>query len=200
MSRALQLYLASTSPRRRELLQQMGLVFDTLHVDVDERIQENEPARDFVIRMALEKARAGWQHALRIQSLPVLGSDTAVVVDDEIFGKPRDRQHALDMLMRMSGRCHQVMTAVALVSESGEDVRVNCSQVCFRPLTMDEINAYWQTGEPQDKAGAYAIQGLAAQFIRHLHGSYSAVMGLPLYETAELLSEYGVQCLAPVEK
>jgi septum formation protein len=129
----------------------------------------------------------------------VLGSDTVVVVDDEIFGKPRDRGHALDMLTRMSSRCHQVMTAVAVVHEAEEDVRVNCSQVCFRPLSQDEINCYWESGEPQDKAGAYAIQGLAAQFIRYLQGSYSAVMGLPLYETAELLEEYGVQCL-PVSK
>jgi septum formation protein len=199
MSQAIQLYLASTSPRRRELLQQLGLVFDTLSVDVNERIMENEPARDFASRMALEKARAGWQHVQRIQSLPVLGSDTVVVVDDVIFGKPRDRQHAVDMLTRLSDRCHQVITAVALVREADEDVRVNCSQVCFRALSMDEINAYWKTGEPQDKAGAYAIQGIAAQFIRHLQGSYSAVMGLSLYETAELLSGFDVQCLLSVE-
>ncbi len=195
MSRAIQLYLASTSPRRRELLQQLGLVFDTLAVDVNETIMDNESANDFVVRMALQKATAGWQHIRREQPLPVLGSDTVVVVDDEIFGKPRDRAHAQDMLTRLSGRCHQVLTAVALKSVATEDVRVNSSQVCFRSLSMQEINAYWQTGEPQDKAGAYAIQGLAAQFIRHLQGSYSAVMGLPLYETAELLSETGVECL-----
>jgi septum formation protein len=199
MSRAIQLYLASTSPRRRELLQQLGLVFDTLSVDVNEKMKENEHARDFVSRMALEKARAGWQCAQRMQSIPVLGSDTVVVVDEDIFGKPRDRQHAVDMLTRLSDRCHQVITAVALVHGQEEDVRVSNSQVCFRPLSMDEINAYWKTGEPQDKAGAYAIQGIAAQFICHLQGSYSAVMGLPLFETAELLSEFAVQYLLPTK-
>ena len=193
MDREIQLYLASTSPRRRELLQQLGLAYGTLKVDVDETVQEHEAARDFVMRMALQKARTGWQHEQRTQPVPVLGSDTIDMVDDEIFGKPRDKQHAQEMLMRLSGRCHQVLTAVAVKLDASEDVRVNCTEVCFRNLAAEEINAYWQTGEPRDKAGAYAIQGLAAQFIHHLHGSFSAVMGLPLYETAELLSQSGVK-------
>ncbi len=200
MSQKLQLYLASTSPRRRELLQQMGLVFTTLSIDIDEQKKEFESPRDFVSRMALEKARAGWQHRQRTESLPVLGSDTVVVVDEEIYGKPRDRQHAMDMLTRISGRCHQVITAVALVHESMQAVELNCSQVCFRALSEQEMHAYWQTGEPLDKAGAYAIQGLAAQFICDLRGSYSGVMGLPLYETVELLADFGVECLSVAEK
>lgn len=188
-----QLYLASTSPRRQELLLQLGLEFDILAINIDESMQINEVPRDFVQRLALEKAGAGWNHPGRQQDLPVLGSDTIVVHDGEIFGKPRDSEHAQQMLARLSGNCHQVMTAVALKYAGQETVSVNISRVCFRSMTIEEIKAYCLTSEPEGKAGAYAVQGLAAQFIHHLEGSFSGVMGLPLYETAELLRQSGVK-------
>ena len=192
MDQLIQFYLASTSPRRKDLLQQAGYVFDTLAIDVDETPLLNEKAADFVSRMALEKARAGWLQAQRTGVLPVLGADTVIVLDDDIFGKPENRSHALSMLEQLSARYHQVMTAVAIKLNEHEVVRLNTSRVCFRQLTRAEIESYWQTGEPEGKAGAYAIQGRAALFIRHMEGSYSSVMGLPLCETGELLAESGV--------
>jgi len=199
MDPLIQLYLASTSPRRQALLQQVGYVFDTLAIDVDETPVVNEKAADFVSRMALEKARAGWRHAQRTDLLPVLGSDTVVVLDDDIFGKPQNREHAVSMLGQLSARCHQVLTAVALKQDTYETVRLNTSRVCFRQLTRTEIESYWQTGEPEGKAGAYAIQGRAALFIQYMEGSYSSVMGLPLCETGELLAEMGVLPVAGLE-
>ena len=180
-----QLVLASTSPRRRELLAQLDVPFEVLAVAVDERPLPAELAADHVCRLALAKARAG-SARLGPQAC-VLGADTVVALDGEIFGKPADRDDAAAMLRRLSGRTHAVLSAVARVQAGAHLVRLSESQVTFRTLSAAEIVAYCDTGEPLDKAGAYAIQGRAAAFIRHLEGSYSGVMGLPLFETAELL-------------
>ncbi len=185
------LYLASRSPRRRELLQQMGLRFTALEVEVDEVAKPGEEPAAFVQRLALEKARAGWFSPLRRMSAPVLGADTVVVVDDEILGKPVDCSHAMTMLGKLSDRSHRVLSAVSLVWDDRTDTRLNVSTVWFRILTESERERYCETGEPLDKAGGYAIQGRAAAFISRLEGSYSGVMGLPLYETAELLESFG---------
>jgi septum formation protein len=189
-----QLYLASQSPRRRELLAQIGVVFEVLAVDVDETLDSGEDAGTYVRRVALEKARAGWRGLADGRRRPVLGADTAVVCGPDILGKPRDRTHALDMLQRLSGRTHSVLSAVALVADRTA-VRVQSSRVTFRTLHPDECAAYWDTGEPLDKAGAYAIQGRAAIFVSRIEGSYSGVMGLPLFETAALLQEAGIGVL-----
>lgn len=192
MTGAPQLYLASQSPRRRELLQQIGVTHEVLAVTVDETPHPGETAREYVVRVALEKARAGRALLAPGHALPVLGADTSVVVADTVLGKPVDRADAIAMLTRLSGGTHAVLSAVALVGPGGEATRLSTSHVTFRTLTERECAAYWGTGEPADKAGAYAIQGLAAVFIARLEGSYSGVMGLPLYETAELLKESGI--------
>lgn len=180
-------YLASGSPRRRELLDQIGVRYQVLKQDVAEEVLPNESPQQFVIRLALDKARAGRQ-LLSDNIKPVLGADTAVVVDKLILGKPKDRDDGLKMLSLLAGRCHQVYSAVALISVTGEEYhRLSCSEVCFREMSQKECEQYWATGECVDKAGAYAIQGQAAEFITKLNGSYSGVMGLPLFETAELL-------------
>ncbi len=183
--------LASRSPRRRELLHQIGVDFDVIDVDVDEQRGPQESAEAFVARVALDKARAGRSALPAASPMPVLGADTAVVIDDEVLGKPRDGADAARMLSLLSGRTHRVLTAVALVA-GRETVCVSTSNVTFRTLGDAECAAYWASGEPADKAGAYAIQGLAAVFISRLEGSYSGVMGLPLYETATLLQESGI--------
>ncbi len=188
------LVLASASPRRSELLNQIGIRFRQRAVAIDETPRQQESAYDYVRRVALEKARAVHLE-LGDDEVLVLGADTAVVVDERPLGKPADLAHAREMLRRLSGRMHRVFSAVALVGER-EAVRVSESLVWFRSLSDVEIDAYWQTGEPQDKAGGYAIQGLAAVFVERLEGSYSGVMGLPLYETAQLLQEFGIQVLA----
>jgi len=186
-----QIYLASKSPRRAELLQQIGVSFEAVDVDVPEDRQVNEPARDFVQRLATDKASAGWQASDK--SCPVLGADTVVVLDDEILGKPASQADAENMLASLSGREHTVMTAIALMNAEQLLTRLNCSQVSFREITEIEIKNYVASTEPLDKAGAYAIQGQAAVFIEHLQGSYSGVMGLPLFETADLLRKIGIQ-------
>ena len=188
------IYLASQSPRRRELLQQIGVDHSVVAVDVSEQRHEDETAHGFVTRVALDKARAGWQALPVQQRRPVLGADTVVVSGAHILGKPRDREAALQMLQLLSGRTHQVLTAVALVADR-EVVCVSSSRVTFRTLSEAECAAYWETGEPLDKAGAYAVQGLAAIFISGIDGSYSGVMGLPLFETAQLLNEFGINVL-----
>ncbi len=184
-------YLASGSPRRRELLQQIGVRFRVLDAAVDETVLQGDSARDYVGRLAAAKAAAGW-HRRGPADAPVLGADTAVVLDGKILGKPRDRPDAEAMLAQLSGRTHEVLTAVALHTGPGSDLRISHSWVRFRPLQGPEIRAYWDTGEPCDKAGAYAIQGYAAVFVAELRGSFSGVMGLPLFETAQLLSAAGV--------
>ena len=182
------IYLASQSPRRRELLQQLGVRFAVRPADLPEQPRPGELPQAFVQRMALEKASHVWNNLEEQQRAPVLGADTVVCIDDRILGKPVDKADAIAMLMRLSGRTHEVMTGVALVSQQ-HSVCVNVSQVTFKALDRNEIERYWSTSEPGDKAGSYAIQGYAAAFITHLQGSYSGVMGLPLYETAQLLQE-----------
>ena len=186
------LYLASASPRRRELLRQIGVAYRRLPVEVDETPLPGESPGDYVARLALAKARTGWRTLGRRAPRPVLGADTAVVVDAVILGKPRDRDEGLAMLARLSGREHRVLSAVALADATRDAVRVQESRVRFRELTAAERAVYWNSGEPLDKAGGYAIQGRAAAFIAELRGSYSGVMGLPLFETAELLREFGI--------
>jgi septum formation protein len=185
-------YLASESPRRRELLRQIGVPFRVLAVPVDESVRAGEAADAYVTRLAEAKAGSGWGVAQAAGVAPVLGADTAVVVDGQIFGKPTDQGHALRMLAALSGRTHEVLTAVALCTAAGCVNRLSRSKVTFRPIGADERLAYWQSGEPQGKAGAYAIQGLAGVFVAGLCGSYSGVMGLPLFETAALLDAAGV--------
>jgi len=186
------LCLASASPRRRELLAQIRVVHEVVPADVDERRLPGEPPRDYVLRLAREKA-------LRVRSRlpawqPVLAADTAVVLGETVYGKPRDRQDASEMLAALGGRAHEVLTAVALVTSGGVTSALSASTVRLRMLTEAERAAYWDTGEPCDKAGAYAIQGLGAVFVESLSGSYSGVMGLPLFETAQLLAAAGIPC------
>jgi septum formation protein len=180
-----QIVLASASPRRRELLQQLAVPHEVLAVDVDETPLHGETAQQLVARLALVKAREGLRRDGGAH--PVLGSDTVVVVDHVVFGKPVDRADALRMLAALSGRTHQVLTAVALATNAGVAEAMSRTDVTMRPIAPDEAAAYWETGEPQGKAGGYAIQGRGAVFIEHISGSYSGVMGLPLYETALLL-------------
>ena len=182
------LVLASASPRRRELLWQIGVPHVVSVADIDESVRAGEAPADYVQRLALAKARGIWQRG----SLPVLGADTAVVLDEELLGKPRGREEALSMLARLSARAHRVLTAVALVDGGGSLVRLSDSEVEFRALEPDECERYWASGEPADKAGSYAIQGLGAVFVSRLRGSYSGVMGLPLFETALLLDHAGI--------
>ncbi len=185
-------YLASASPRRRELLRQIGVAYRVLAVAVDETPLPGEPPHDYVARLALAKAQAGARIIARRRPYPVLGADTAVVVEGTILGKPRDRDEGLAMLALLSGREHQVLSAVALATLTRNRVKVQESRVRFRELEPAERAAYWDSGEPVDKAGGYAIQGRAAAFIAELRGSYSGVMGLPLYETTELLRAFDI--------
>jgi septum formation protein len=188
-----QLYLASRSPRRSELLSQIGVTHEVVAVNVDESTVAGESPADYVVRLALEKAAAG-HAAVQNSSRPVLAADTAVVVDGEILGKPADRADAIAMLTRLSGRDHEVLTGVALAGNELES-SLSISRVSFRPITENEAAAYWLSGEPADKAGGYAIQGLGAVFVSHLEGSFSGVMGLPLFATAKLLRAAGIEPL-----
>jgi septum formation protein len=185
-------YLASGSPRRRELLQQIGVSFRVVGTEVDEAVLPAETARAYVLRLAAAKAEAGWIRSRGASEAPVLAADTAVVLDEKILGKPADRQDGESMLRQLSGRTHEVLTAVALRTAGGLQSKISRSEVTFRTIPPAEARAYWETGEPCDKAGAYAIQGRAAIFVADLRGSFSGVMGLPLFETAELLHEAGV--------
>lgn len=187
------LCLASASPRRADLLRQLGVPHVVMPSGADETRGAGEPPADYVLRLARSKA-AGVLGAAggRTGGLPVLAADTSVVVDDEVLGKPLDAAECRDMLGRLSGREHEVLTAVALASSGETRTRLSRSRVRFRRLGAAEIDAYWATGEPRDKAGGYAIQGYGAVFVERLEGSYSGVVGLPLFETAELLAEAGV--------
>jgi septum formation protein len=189
-ARAPVLVLASASPRRRELLAQIGVPHVVAPAHVDEAGLPGEPPAEYALRVARAKALAVWCGS----GPPVLGADTTVVLAGELFGKPRDRAHGLAMLEALSGRTHEVLTAVVLAGPAGTRERLSVSRVRLRATTAAERAAYWDTGEPRDKAGAYAIQGLGAVFIESLEGSYSGVMGLPLYETALLLAAAGVPC------
>lgn len=186
------LHLASKSPRRIELLARLGLRFGVLELDVPELRAIGEPAEDYVRRVAREKAGAGLLKVMTIPGAMVLGADTEVVLDDEVFGKPTDAGDAAAMLRRLSGRTHRVVSAVSVVSARREAQSVSVSQVSFAVLDETAIAAYVASGEPMGKAGGYAIQGAAERFVTRLDGSYSGVMGLPLYETSRLLTEFGV--------
>ena len=185
--------LASASPRRVELLQQIGVEIIQQVADIDESHQTGENAEAYVARLAQEKALKVYHHSDK--EYPVLGADTIVVVDDHILGKPNDYVQACEMLAMLSARQHQVMTAVTLVNNGQPETLVNVSNVEFIELDQATIDAYWQTGESLGKAGAYAIQGIAGQFIKEIRGSYSSIMGLPLYETRLLLEKAGIAVL-----
>jgi septum formation protein len=183
--------LASASPRRRELLDQIGIAYDIHPVDIDESPHPDEAPADYVCRIAAEKSAACHAQAAPV-GLPVLAADTAVVLNGRIMGKPKDKEDALAMLRRLSGQTHQVYSAVSLRgNEHGEALSV--TEVTFRTLSEREIAAYWATSEPADKAGSYAIQGLGSVFVQSIQGSFSGVVGLPLFETAELLLQQGIQ-------
>ena len=188
------LYLASKSPRRRELLQQIGVMHEVIEADVVEVPRTQESPSTYVQRLAREKAEAGYASVKRLQlaAKPVLGADTIVVINNEILEKPRDAEHAAIMLRTLAGATHQVMTAVAMVSDEKQAIKLSVTDVVFRALADDEIAAYWQTGEPQDKAGGYGIQGLGAVFVQQIRGSYTGVVGLPIEQTLELLQEFSV--------
>ena len=199
------IYLASKSPRRQELLRQLGVAFDELCLrempgrrrDVVEKPRKDELAPDYLRRIADTKAMVGWRR-MRQRGLaprPVLGADTEVVQDGVIFGKPADARDAMRMLALLSGRTHDVLTAITLRWQQQNIVALSTTRVALRKLTAAEIERYVATGESFDKAGAYAIQGCAAAFVRRIEGSYSGVMGLPLYETAEALAKVGCPVL-----
>ncbi len=190
---AARVILASASPRRCELLRQIGVGFEQQVAAVDESVRPGETPADYVGRLALAKAQAVLGQ--RRLELPVLGADTTVVVDGRMLGKPRDAAQARDMLRRLAARAHEVYSAVALVTPQRQASAVNGSKVWFGALADSDIDAYWRSGEPRDKAGGYAIQGLAAAFVTRLEGSYSGVMGLPLHETAALLQDFGIRIL-----
>ena len=199
------LYLASKSPRRQSLLAQLGIEFETLLLreavgrerDVVEVALDEEPAPHYVERIARTKAQVGWQRMQdrKLAERAVLGADTEVVLDGEIFGKPRNANDAVRMLKRLSGRTHQVLTAVAIRYRNAIEVDLSSSRVTLRRLAAAEIERYVQSGEPLDKAGSYAVQGRGAAFVARIEGSYSGVVGLPLCETATLLARVGVHVL-----
>jgi septum formation protein len=186
------LFLASTSPRRRELLQQIGLAFSVLKVDVDESLREGERPADYVVRLAREKAEAGLS---QVDGGVVVAADTTVVIGDEVLGKPASEVEAFAMWQCLSGRMHQVLTGVAVGDARCIDAVMVSTQVHFRAISQAEMEAYWRSGEPRDKAGGYAIQGLGAIFVDAIEGSYSNVVGLPLSETAAVLNRFGIRVL-----
>ncbi len=188
------IYLASRSPRRQELLKQIGVEFLLLDIEIDESVLAKEVPLSYVERMAVEKAQVGWQKvqpiSLTQESCGVLAADTSVILDVDILGKPKSSEEAAYQLSRLSGRKHQVITSVALINKKGINQQTSITQVSFAELSSHQIEQYCVTGEGMDKAGGYAIQGLAAQFIQSINGSYTGVVGLPLFETACLLNEH----------
>jgi len=184
------LHLASTSPRRREILQSLGIDFDVVLVDTNEEPRQGEAPEELVLRLAIAKAEAATDAEY------VLGSDTVVVLGNRILGKPVDADDAVDMLLALSGRSHSVLTGVALVTPGGTRSVLSATEVRFREIGRDEAIRYWQSGEPADKAGAYGIQGIGGMFVEAINGSYSGVMGLPVFETVELLKSAGIEVLA----
>lgn len=198
------IYLASASPRRRELLKQIGIRFEVLllrthpsRMDVDETPYPDENPRDYVRRLARAKAEVGVKaaRARHLPAYPVLAADTSVILEGQIIGKPADRLDAESMLARLAGRSHEVLTAVAMAFENRVEVALSASTVAFAPLDARTIRHYVAAGESHDKAGGYAIQGKAAAFVAHLEGSYSGVMGLPLFETTQLLQNFGIEMI-----
>jgi len=183
--------LASASPRRHELLKQLAVKFTVAAANIDESINDGEIPQDYVLRMAREKALAGFEQGLGL--MPALGSDTIVLLDGRILGKPASRAEAINMLQALSGQTHHVYSSVALVTEPGQVLdTLNITAVTFADMSADWIEKYCQSGEPMDKAGAYAVQGGTGQYISRIEGSYSGVMGLPLFETAQLLRRAGL--------
>jgi len=182
------LILASQSPRRKELLSQLGYTFSCHPADIDETEKPNETPCQYVERLALEKAQHIANQAVNTST--VIGSDTCVVCADKILGKPNDLTQCIEHLSLLSNTTHQVLTSVAVVQGQLSKTIVVLTHVTFKALTLNEMKNYWQTGEPQDKAGSYGIQGIGGQFVKQMNGSYSAVVGLPLYETAQLLAEF----------
>ena len=195
------LYLASRSPRRRELLRQIGVNHSVLQVDIPETPRADEQPVAYVQRLATEKALAGItvMQAMGLPEFPVMGADTIVVCDEAILEKPQDTEQFQRMLNQLSGRTHQVMTAVALADRHRLESRLSVTDVQFRTLNDAEIAAYWATGEPCDKAGGYGIQGMGAVFVSSLHGSYSGVVGLPIEATIELMQIFGVPWWQPIK-
>lgn len=184
----LPLTLASQSPRRKKILDALGLSFRVCAIDIEERLRDGESAGEMVLRLAAAKVAA----AKTAEPGIVLGADTAVVLGDAIFGKPADRDEGLAMLASLSGQVHSVLTGVAVRTAEGTATALSETKVWFREIDPDEALAYWQSGEPCDKAGAYAIQGRGGVFVKRISGSYSGVVGLPVYETAQLLSAAGI--------
>jgi septum formation protein len=193
------LFLASQSPRRAELLTRLGVDHSVLVLDVPERRQPGEAALEYVRRVAREKAEAGLRQVASRPGALVLGADTEVVLDEEVFGKPADADAAIAMLRRLSGRTHRVISAVSLASDSRRAQALSVSSVTFAELHDDDIAAYVATGDCMGKAGAYAIQGTAEAFVTRMGGSYSGVMGLPLHETARLLAEFSIGPLRRID-
>ncbi len=188
------IHLASSSPRRHEILTAMGLRFTAAGVDIDEIRYEGEPVADMVVRLAIAKAAAARENL--DQSLPIIGADTAVVIGDQVLGKPGSQDEAVQMLASLSGRSHTVLTGVALDYAGVVRTTTSLTEVRFREISPDEAQSYWQSGEPLDKAGAYAVQGVAGIFVEELSGSYSGVVGLPVFETAALLADAGLEVLS----
>ncbi len=186
------IWLASASPRRSALLTQIGITHQIRPVDVDEAILAGEPPSQYVTRLARAKAERLWSTLTEDERRPVLGSDTTVALGSEVLAKPQDRADALRMLRALSARTHQVYTAVAIRHAQGCEARLSVSDVSMRTLSDTEIAAYWESGEPADKAGAYGIQGKASLFVERISGSYSGIVGLPLFETGELLRMIGI--------
>jgi septum formation protein len=197
------IYLASRSPRRRDLLAQIGVRFEPLlfrdgarqDSDTDESVLAGEMPEDYVARVAEMKARAAWQRVIMrrgLRRMPVLAADTTVALANEIFAKPADRDDAIRMLTHLSGTQHRVLTAVAVCADERLEMALNVSLVTFAPVSEERIRAYVDSGEPFDKAGAYAIQGRAGAFVERIEGSYTSVMGLPVFETAALLRQFGI--------
>jgi septum formation protein len=185
-----EIHLASSSPRRHEILAALGARFTAAGVDIDETRYDGEPVADMVVRLAVAKAAAA-----RVdldKSVPVIGADTAVALDDRVLGKPRSQDEAVEMLAALSGRAHEVVTGVALDYAGEVRTTASLTKVRFREISPDEACAYWQSGEPQDKAGAYAVQGIGGIFVQNISGSYSGVVGLPVFETAALLANAGL--------
>ena len=188
------IHLASSSPRRHEILTAMGLRFTAAGVDIDETRYEGEPVADMVVRLAIAKAAAARENLDK--SLPIIGADTAVVIGDQVLGKPGSQDEAVQMLASLSGRSHTVLTGVALDYAGVVRTTTSLTEVRFREISPDEAQSYWQSGEPLDKAGAYAVQGIAGIFVEELSGSYSGVVGLPVFETAALLADAGLEVLS----
>ncbi|MBT7225028.1 MAG: septum formation inhibitor Maf [Gammaproteobacteria bacterium] len=194
--------LASASARRQELLAQIGISFTVRSQDIDESIGSAELAEDYVMRMAMEKAMSALRQLAGSQGgddTLVLAADTSVVCDADVLGKPSSESDALEMLLRLSGREHRVLSAVMLATKNKQAAQLSESRVTFREISLAEARRYYASGEPEGKAGSYAIQGYGAVFVKQLHGSYSGVMGLPLFETAQLLAEFGVSGQPPIQ-